>query len=318
MLTVDAASDPRFNKADSIILTGLRSAMGVPLVVSGKVLGMLCLSTRGKGLTLGPLDLTLLSGIAAQASTSIENAILNQRVQSDATSRAHLARFFSPALVELAASGALAVGGKAEAQDATILFADIRGFSAMSERLQPGEVVDLLNEHFEAMVEIIFSNGGVLDKFIGDALMALWGVPIRQPDEPVRALKAANEMLLRVKEMNVRRKARGAECFEIGIGVNTGAVVFGAIGASRRLELTAIGDAVNVAARLSQLAAPGHVLISEATAGLTSRQFESAPMPPVTMKGKSHPVRVFEVTKERASAPRSAPPKPTRKSPSRG
>ena len=172
-------------------------------------------------------------------------------------------------------------------------------FTSFSERHGPREVVALLNDHFAHMVEIVFSHGGILDKFVGDAVMALWGVPLSRPDAPAKALRAALEMMERVSDMNALRQIAGKEPIEIGIGINSGPVVFGAIGAPKRMEFTAVGDTVNTASRLGGLAGPGQIVASEATIAAAGERFVSEELPEATLKGKAVPIKVFTVKEER-------------------
>jgi adenylate cyclase len=299
VLTFDAAHDPRFSGSATVISTRMRSAMAVPIIVQGAVRGAICLASRGRTGVFSESDLNILSAIAGQTSVSMENVLLSRRLSSDAATKAHLARFLSPAVVELASSGAVNLQQEGELQEATVLFADIRGFTSMAERLGPREVVALLNEHFEEMVDLVFSHGGVLDKFLGDALMAIWGVPLRRDDDPARALRAALDMSARVESMNQERAHQGREQFRVGIGVNTGQVVFGAMGASRRLELTAIGDPVNIASRLCHIAEPGQIVTTAATLRAAGGSFLTVPLPETQLKGKAQTIRPFAVTGER-------------------
>jgi adenylate cyclase len=277
----------------------MRSAMGVPILVEGEVRGVIALATRERSGGFAATDLEILLAIAAQAGLAIENALLTRRLAADAMARERLARFLSPAIVQLATNGRLDLRESGELQEASILFADIRGFTAMAERMPPKEVVSMLNEHFENMVEIVFDHGGVLDKFVGDSLMALWGAPVPQKDHAAQALRAGLAMTARVRAMNEAGSPMGRPRYEIGVGVNTGPVVFGAIGASRRLELTAVGDAVNTASRLCTLATPGSVITSGETLLATGNGFEVEALPPARLKGKSQPKRPYRVLGEK-------------------
>jgi adenylate cyclase len=301
VLTGDALADSRFSGAESVIGASVRSAMGVPVIVGGEVRAVVFLDTRERTDVFTDQDLTALMAIAAQAALALESLDLSRQMASEMVTRAHLARFFSPDLVEQAASGKLNLSGVAEAQEATILVADIRGFGSFSERHPPREVVAALNEHFTHMAEIVFSNGGVLDKFIGDAVIGLWGVPLARPDAPAKALRCALEMLERLGDMNALREISGKEKLQLGIGICTGPVVFGAIGAPKRMELTAIGDAVSTAARLCEMAEPGQIVACESTIGAAGQDFVCLPLPPASLKGKSQPIEVFSVVEEHRS-----------------
>jgi adenylate cyclase len=176
-----------------------------------------------------------------------------------------------------------------------VLFADIRGFTGISESHEPQVVVDALNEYFERMVEIVFRHEGTLDKFIGDEMMVLFGSPVAHDDDPIRAVCAALEMQEALASLNERHQVHGLPPFEIGIGINTGEVVAGYIGSSQALEYTVIGDPVNTGSRLCSLAKPGQVLISEGTSDKLGGRFELKELPREQVKGKAHPIRVFEL-----------------------
>ncbi len=299
VLTGDAMADARFSRAQSVVSAGLRSAMGVPLLVNEQVRGVLVLDTRGRIDVFSDQHLQMLMAIAAQASVSLENAELTRRIAAESATRAHLARFLSPSLVELAASGQLSLAEDGEVQQATVLFADIRGFTSLSESMPPGEVVSMLNEHFEHLVDVVFAHGGVLDKFSGDALMALWGVPLKREDDAAHALRAALEMMERLDRLNELRIREGKTPLQMGIGINTGPVVFGAMGSTRRLEFTAIGDAVNTAARLSDLAAPMQIVAAQATLDAAQASlFEVEPLGELPLAGKAREIRAYAVRGE--------------------
>ena len=182
-----------------------------------------------------------------------------------------------------------------ELRETTILFADIRGFTGISESCAPQVVVDALNEYFERMVEIVFRYEGTLDKFIGDEMMVLFGAPVAHLDDPVRAVRAALEMQAAMAALNLGHEARGLPPFEIGIGINTGEVVAGYIGSSEALEYTVIGDPVNTGSRLCAIAKPGQTLISEGTREKLGGQFELRELPDEQLKGKTRPTKVFEL-----------------------
>ncbi len=295
VLTQDAIVDSRFSAAASIVAQGIRSAMAVPLISKGELRGVLYLDTRERAGAFTEKDLRILSGVAGQAAVAIENSELARRIEQEAETRAHLSRFLSPALVEQAQKGQLDLKKGGELIEITVLFADIRGFTSLTERSQPQETVALLNEFFEIMVDEVFACGGVLDKFIGDCIMALWGAPVQREDDASRALLAAVRMQDRLVEYNRERARAGKNPVAMGIGVNTGQAVVGNMGSSKRLEYTAIGDAVNLGARLCDLAREGQIVASDSAVKRAGDGFEVQAMPQSKVKGKEKAVSCFQV-----------------------
>lgn len=177
----------------------------------------------------------------------------------------------------------------------SILFSDIKGFTSRTSSMDPADVQEMLNEYFSEMVDIVFEHGGTLDKFIGDGLMVFFGDPEEQPDHADRAVKTAMAMQQRMREINRTRVQTGEEPMLIRIGINTGEVLVGNMGSSRRLTYTALGSAVNLAARIEPAAPSGGVLISETTARALNADFSMHPVEPLHAKGFVEPVNVFEV-----------------------
>eukprot|EP00002_Diphylleia_rotans_P040423 TRINITY_DN9571_c0_g1_i4.p1 TRINITY_DN9571_c0_g1~~TRINITY_DN9571_c0_g1_i4.p1 ORF type:complete len:287 (+),score=71.64 TRINITY_DN9571_c0_g1_i4:158-1018(+) len=215
----------------------------------------------------------------------------------------------SPALAqEVMKEGSLKLGGKY--QKVTVLFSDIRKFTTLSEGMDATEVVDMLNEYFSQMVNDVFNENGVLDKYIGDALMAVWGVPVTHTDDAVRACRTAIQMMESLRVLNNERKARGALPINIGIGLNTGDVVSGNIGSEKRLEYTVIGDGVNLGSRIEGATKyyGVNILISEFTwEDLLKSEEGSAfivrEIDLVRVVGKSQPIRIFELVGMKSSPP---------------
>jgi class 3 adenylate cyclase/ActR/RegA family two-component response regulator len=178
-----------------------------------------------------------------------------------------------------------------EEVEATILFSDIRGFSTLAEKLSARQVADLLATHLSAMAEVVLAHGGTIDKFAGDAVMAVFGAPDPLPDHAERALRCALAMQAKQAELN---EASDAEPIHVGIGVNTGTVIAGTVGGGGRLEYTVLGDAVNVAQRIQSEAGPGEVLATNATIG-AAPDVSVEPVGPMPVKGRSEPVEVSRV-----------------------
>jgi class 3 adenylate cyclase/ligand-binding sensor protein len=205
-----------------------------------------------------------------------------------------LSRYFSPSIFEL-------IDGREELSysgEASVLFSDIRNFTTRSERLTPAEVVEMLNEYFEEMVEAIFAHEGTLDKFIGDAVLAVFGAPIPSEENARNAVKAAQQMLTKLAALNEKRTARGQQPIEIGIGIHTGKIMGGNIGSKKRMEYTVIGDTVNVAARLESLSKnyPEAIIISEDTFKMVQDLVDVAGAEEVQLKGKTAATRIHRVT----------------------
>jgi class 3 adenylate cyclase len=203
-------------------------------------------------------------------------------------------KFLSPHIVEriIADPGSLALGG--QKQPVTIMFADVRGFTPLSEKLDPSQVVSLLNEYFSAMTEVILQFQGTIDKFIGDALMALFGAPLTVQDPERRAVFCAMTMLQRLDQLKAGWRKRGWPEIEIGIGLNTGDVTVGFIGSEKILSYTAIGDAVNIASRICSAARPGQILLSTTTAAGLGDLVWLEKLDPIPLKGKTQPVEIFQ------------------------
>lgn len=229
--------------------------------------------------------------------TAVACRIVSQmRTMSDeSVSNERLSRFFSPDLASAIAREPH-IATRSTACRVTVLFSDISGFTAMSSRMAPDEVVGLLNAYLPRMVDIVFRHGGTLEKFIGDALLAVWGAPIESPDDVDRAVAAAMEMQTAVASFNVERQAAGKPTIAIHVGIASGPAAAGYIGMDRYVQYAVIGDTTNVAARICSAAGPGEILVADATRRRHSGRgtaFEDVPA--ITAKGKDETVIVHRV-----------------------
>lgn len=184
---------------------------------------------------------------------------------------------------------------KSDRRVVTVLFTDVSGFTAMSEKLDPEEVTEIVNQFFAVLTEPIYRFGGVVDKYIGDAIMALFGAPIAHEDDPERAVWAAYEMQRAAKEFADKLEAKTGIGLRVRIGINTGLVVAGAVGGAQKQDYTVMGDTVNLAQRMESNARPGKVLVTGETYRLTRHRFSFTTLDPITVKGKAQPVEVYEL-----------------------
>ena len=296
LLSFDARQDPSLAQAKSILVEQLQSVMCAPLLGNSGVAGVIYLDQKAVG-AFTPDDLDFLNAVSAQAGIAVENALTHERLTRAAEARAVYQRFMPAAIVEqiLANPDSIQLGGVN--QIVTVLFADIRGFTSLSEIIEPDEVVTMLNVYFSEMVEIIFQHGGTIDKFMGDGLMALFGAPYTSPKDAANAVRAGIEMQRRLNMIRgtFARKDGSALDVNIGIGINTGNVVVGYIGSQRRTDYTAIGDTVNLAARLEHEAGRGELIISETTYTLVKGEFPCEPVGSRVIRGKRDSVACFRV-----------------------
>ena len=271
--------------ADSMVMQGIHSVMCAPILHQNNLLGVIHLEKRKHHGSFKTKDLELLNGVAMHAALAIENSRLLSRVEEEAGAKVQFERLLSPAVAEQVLRGNMRLDKGGDLRTVTILFADIRGFTSMSNRASATKIVSMLNWYFEAIVDVIFRFEGTVDKYIGDEVMALFGAPVAMPDAPDKAVACALEVHRALEEMNKVREQYGEEPIRIGIGINTGEVVVGSMGSSKTMQYTCIGEPVNVAARLTKLAKVGQVLISENTFNSLKAKVSAEPLPPVEVKG---------------------------------
>jgi adenylate cyclase len=237
------------------------------------------------------------TGVPLRIETRDEGTILLlENISSEKRVRSTMARYMDPALADrLVRSGEDILGGTSAV--VSLLFSDIRGFTSLTEQLGPQATVSMLNEYFTLMVDCIQSEGGMLDKFIGDAIMAAFGLPTPEHDDPDRAVRTAIAMIRSLHEWNSVRAADGKPPIDMGIGVNTGAVVAGNIGSPKRMDCTMIGDGVNLAARLESACKQydARILISDFTHRQLNGVYRTREVDRVVVKGKTEPVAIHEV-----------------------
>lgn len=263
LLTTDALLDDTLSDSQTLQNDGVRSAMGVPLIYQETLLGVLYIDSTEPLAEFNEDTLELLSGIATQAAMTIANAKLLYTLHKEMETRSFLEKYLSPELVEQIVNEQIHVNVGGDLTNATILFTDIRDFTKLTEHIGAQAVVTVLNDYFSRMVDIIFDHHGTLDKFIGDAIMGLWGVPVGRIDDTFHAIAAALEMQNELFYFNLSQKKKGRPMLKIGAGINWGEVVAGNIGSSKRMEYTVIGPSVNLASRVESLTGKNQVFISD-------------------------------------------------------
>ena len=270
------------------------STLCVPLWTGESIIGLLSLDSTRPTKVFTDDDLDLLLAVAQQAAIGIERGRLSQLVETERQARAYLSKYLDNRIVEQITHRGDGDDPLAPAErTVTVLFSDIVSFTKICEGLPPVQVAGFIREYLTTMTEIVFSHGGTIDKYIGDAIMALFGAPISSPDSATAAIRAALEMRERIREFRAPRP--GGAALRVRVGINTGLVVVGNIGSARRMEYTAIGDAVNVAARLQAFARPTEICIDEMTYSQTGGAFQVEEIGTIDVRNRAEPISVFKV-----------------------
>jgi adenylate cyclase len=270
----------------------MRSLICVPLRAKQRTVGVITLADT-KGTSYSAAHLKLLNTIAMQTAAAIENAVASQQLLRREVERQALKLYLPPQIADLV----IASGGSNQLQGVvqpiTILFADIRGFTTISEQMEARDLVQMLNEFFTSMSAVIFQCNGTLDKFVGDCIMALFGAPVPSATAARDGLQAAMGMQREMEFLNQSRRQRNLSEFQIGIGLHCGPAVVGNIGSADRLQYTAIGDNVNVASRLCSKAAASQIIVSEdiraSLPGFSGFDFLGA----MELKGRAGKINVY-------------------------
>jgi adenylate cyclase len=279
----DARSHAEIGHSVSVMRAGIQTAFCSPLSFQGRFLGVLYADNLAAPDAFSPEDFRIFTTIAAQTGLALASALTRGELLKREVEQAAMRLYLSPQVAELitSAGGGVELGGVL--QPVTVLFADIRNFTPLSEHMDAHEVVRLLNEFFTAMTGVILNAGGTLDKYIGDCVMALFGAPVPAVDDVQRAVEAAIHMQREVARLNGK--------IRIGVGLHAGPAVVGNIGSEQRLQYTAIGDTVNVAARLVSRALPGQIVVSEEIRSTAAGTFE--PLGEVELKGRKQKMNAY-------------------------
>jgi adenylate cyclase len=302
ILSSDARIDQRFSDSESILRQAIHASMCVPLKPREEVIGVLYADNLSQTNIYSQEDLEFLTGLVNQAAIAVENAKLYKKMQAEAVMRTKLESFFPLAVTrKLKEEGNLGIIDT----EVTALFADICSFTQMCSTMEPRQVIDMLNEYFQVMVEdIVFQYEGTLEKYIGDALLAVWGAPYQHADDADRAVKAAIAMQQAVCRLNERWVQQRNLQIQIHIGLNTGKVAAGNIGSEKLLQYATIGDTTNVTSRICSAAKSGEILISQSTLDKLGVQYSypignrTVPIEkiaPVSVKGKDQPLQLYRL-----------------------
>jgi adenylate cyclase len=298
VLTLDAANDLG-NLSHTITNLEVRSLLCTPLKMRGEILGCLYVDSQLVEREFGEDALELLQAFADQAAIALRNATLFAEAKASREQEKRVRQVFQKYVPADVVRRALELGDQGKMstkQVATVLFSDIRSFTSISERLEPEQVVSFLNDYLQRMVDIVFEEGGIVDKFIGDAVMAVFGAPFPKPDDATRAVRAGHRMLVELDRFNEDQARKDSVQIRIGIGIHTGPVIAGNIGSDRKMEYTVIGDTVNIASRVQDLNKEfgTELIITQATWDATRRRVPVRQLGAAMVKGKELPLQVYE------------------------
>lgn len=296
ILVQNVAGDEEIMRSNVAQPLGSQSILAIPLAAENEVRGVVYLSgTRGPD-QFNQQDLQLLTVIGRLGGVALERALLGSRLEEVKRAKARLEAFFPPEILGELAPGK-SVGetfGMRRVGEATVMFCDISGFTERAESMEPSEAAALLNEYYTVGAQTVFKHGGIVDKYVGDGIMAVFGVPHAKPDDAVRAATAACELL------EATGRLGGARPIRVRIGLNTGLVVAGLVGGANLLQYTVLGDTVNVASRLEGMATPGTVLVGGSTWEKIKHAFEAKRMGETTVRGRSGKVDAYTLAGPRA------------------
>jgi adenylate cyclase len=266
-----------------------------PLTINENLRGVIGLGTKISGDSYQRDDQELLMTMVNQGAVAIENSLLVEQMKKEESVRANLVRYLSPQIVEQIIKKDVEVNLGGDRKVVTVLFSDVRDFTRIAETLPPDQLVQILNEYFTEMAKIIFENQGSLDKYIGDAIVAVFGSLIPLKNSSQNAVQTAIQMMKRMSVLNERWKSQYGFQMEMGIGINTGEVFLGNIGSPERMEFTVIGDTVNIASRFSGVAQGGQILITKETLTALGTSIQCKELPSTEVKGKTGMLEVFEI-----------------------
>lgn len=295
LVTFDAQADQRLSGGESIRLHQIRSAMCAPLWSGERIIGVIQVDSPFHVGAFRERDLDVLTTLANYAAVAVERIRYARKAEFERQARSRLERYHSPSVIEEVLRGGDEGMRKLQSAEATVLFADLVGFTAFAENAPPERVAESIDAFLDLSVEAIFRAGGTLDKFIGDCVMAFFGAPVAQPDHAVRAVRAALEIQEGLAAWNARRTAEGLPGFKARVALNSGPVVVGDIGSARRVDYTVLGNTVNVASRLEGVAPPDEIVIGPETHRLLGGAFPTEPLGELALKGLQQRITAYRV-----------------------
>lgn len=287
------------DKIATIITTDKHASRNIicsPLWEKSKLYGAIYLDTDIKKQAFSDIDLELLTAVANMVAIAIKQSELNEKFKKETLLRHNLEQYFSPDIVKeiLSNSAEMSkVNVGAEERYGTVMFIDIKDFTTLSENLPPKELVEILNAYLEICSKTIFKYNGSVNKFIGDGVMSVFGLPFPLENDAESAINAGIEIIKLIRDFT--SKLSPQKRFKLKIGINSGRVIAGNIGSSHRLEYSVLGDVVNVASRIEGIAKPDQILIGESTYEMVKNRFNTNEVGNIWLKGKNESIRVFEV-----------------------
>ena len=292
LVAVDLQADKRFDPSWSIYSSNMRSLMCGPLYASDELIGVLHIDNKVTT-QFSEADLELFTAFANYAAVAIARARMAEQLDQERRRREGLQRYHSPAIVDRVLRRQTDDDLlELQERDVSVLFADIVGFTALAESHRPSDVAAFLNGFYSEMVEAIFQEEGTVDKFLGDAVLAIFGAPIEQPDHAWRAVRAVRAMKDAVARLNTGDRLTD---LHVRYAINSGVAIVGDVGSSKRREYTALGDVVNIAARLKDEAKPDQLVISRTTYDRVRAQTVATSLGEIAVKGRAGRVGIYAV-----------------------
>jgi adenylate cyclase len=297
LVTFDAQADQRLSGGESIRLHQIRSAMCAPLWSGERMMGVIQVDSPFHVGAFGERDLDVLTTLANYAAVAVERIRYAKKAEFERQARSRLERYHSPGVIEEVLRRGDEGMRRLQSAEATVLFADLVGFTTFAENAPPERVAESLDAFLGLSVEAIFRAGGTLDKFIGDCVMAFFGAPVAQADHALRAVRAAVEIQEGLAVWNAGREAEGLPGFKARVALNSGPVVVGDIGSARRVDYTVLGNTVNVASRLEGATPPGEVVIGPETNRLLDGAIPTEPFGELQLKGLQQRIPAYRVVR---------------------